>query len=216
MFIVHCAEMPRRLEIRTTILGKKSEDRTRRKDANANDLYADEALQLLEQIEQLKSNVRLIYVSYQLFIHRLVSTLMKWNTCSWFSVRPTGGPPSCKHLITFSVLSPDSKDRWKDPWHIHRQITFQSKEEKVRCPCKKGCLWCLLPSHGWVLTPYNINYLSPNFLTGEIIMFIIYQLEDSTKKCPAHDFKHPFGIGGEIGRRKFERDENVNGRRFSF
>ena len=77
MFIVHCAEMPRRLEIRTTILGKKSEDRTRRKDANANDLYADEALQLLEQIEQLKSNVRLIYVSYQLFIHRLVSTLMK-------------------------------------------------------------------------------------------------------------------------------------------
>jgi hypothetical protein len=49
--------MPRQLEIRTTILGKKSDERSRRKDSNANDLYADEALQLLEEIEQLKSNV---------------------------------------------------------------------------------------------------------------------------------------------------------------
>ncbi|EFX88406.1 hypothetical protein DAPPUDRAFT_96002 [Daphnia pulex] len=50
--------MPRRLEIRTTILGKKSDERSRKKDANANDLYADEALQLLEEIEQLKSNIQ--------------------------------------------------------------------------------------------------------------------------------------------------------------
>ncbi|XP_046641668.1 uncharacterized protein LOC124326972 isoform X3 [Daphnia pulicaria] len=50
--------MPRRLEIRTTILGKKSDERSRRKDSNANDLYADEALQLLEEIEQLKSNIQ--------------------------------------------------------------------------------------------------------------------------------------------------------------
>nr|CAH0100158.1 unnamed protein product [Daphnia galeata] len=50
--------MPRRLEIRTTILGKKSDDRSKRKDANANDLYVDEAQQLLEEIEQLKSNIQ--------------------------------------------------------------------------------------------------------------------------------------------------------------
>lgn len=58
--------MPRRLEIRTTILGKKSDDRSKRKDANANDLYVDEAQQLLEEIEQLKSNVRLIFLTYQM------------------------------------------------------------------------------------------------------------------------------------------------------
>jgi len=63
--------MPRRLEIRTTILGKKSEERSKRKDANANDLYADEALQLLEEIEQLKSNVRLIYVTLSIQLHVL-------------------------------------------------------------------------------------------------------------------------------------------------
>lgn len=56
--------MPRRLEIRTTILEKKSDVRTRGKDANSNDLYADEALQLLEEIQQLKSNVRLICDSH--------------------------------------------------------------------------------------------------------------------------------------------------------
>ncbi|XP_059353020.1 uncharacterized protein LOC130688904 [Daphnia carinata] len=50
--------MPRRLEIRTTILEKKSDIRTRGKDANSNDLYADEALQLLEEIQQLKSNIQ--------------------------------------------------------------------------------------------------------------------------------------------------------------
>ncbi|KZS12341.1 Uncharacterized protein APZ42_022432 [Daphnia magna] len=50
--------MPRRLEIRTTILEKKSDVRTRGKDANSNDLYADEALQLLEEIQQLKSNIQ--------------------------------------------------------------------------------------------------------------------------------------------------------------
>jgi hypothetical protein len=67
----------------------------------------------------------------------------------------------------------------------------------------------------WVsVDPHNIIFLPQIFLFGEIIMFIIYQLEDSTKKkCPAHDFKHPFGIGGEIGRRKFENFENVNGRK---
>ena len=58
--------MPRRLEIRTTILGKKSDDRSKRKDANANDLYVDEAQQLLEEIEQLKSNVRLTFMTYQM------------------------------------------------------------------------------------------------------------------------------------------------------
>jgi hypothetical protein len=58
--------MPRRLEIRTTILGKKSDNRSKRKDANANDLYVDEAQQLLEEIEQLKSNVRLIFLTYQM------------------------------------------------------------------------------------------------------------------------------------------------------
>lgn len=63
--------MPRRLEIRTTILGKKSEERSKRKDANANDLYADEALQLLEEIEQLKTNVRLIYVTLSIQLHVL-------------------------------------------------------------------------------------------------------------------------------------------------
>lgn len=54
--------MPRRLEIRTTILEKKpsSSSRAKEKDANANDVYADEALQLLEEIEQLKSNVSVI------------------------------------------------------------------------------------------------------------------------------------------------------------
>jgi hypothetical protein len=36
---------------------------------------------------------------------------------------------------------------------------------------------------------YNVYYIS----TGRF----------HKKKCPAHDFKHPFGIGGEIGRRKF-------------
>ncbi len=63
--------MPRRLEIRTTILGKKSDERSRRKDANANDLYADEALQLLEEIEQLKSNVRLNYVTLSIQLQML-------------------------------------------------------------------------------------------------------------------------------------------------
>ena len=58
--------MPRRLEIRTTILGKKSDDRSKRKDANANNLYVDEAQQLLEEIEQLKSNVRLTFMTYQM------------------------------------------------------------------------------------------------------------------------------------------------------
>lgn len=52
--------MPRRLEIRTTILSKKSEGRAKEKDANANDVYADEALALLEELQQLKSNVRLM------------------------------------------------------------------------------------------------------------------------------------------------------------
>ncbi len=52
--------MPRRLEIRTTILSKKSEGRAKEKDANANDVYADEALELLEELQQLKSNVRWI------------------------------------------------------------------------------------------------------------------------------------------------------------
>lgn len=50
--------MPRQLEIRTTILAKKSGGRAREKDANANDLYEDEALQLLQELQQLKSNVR--------------------------------------------------------------------------------------------------------------------------------------------------------------
>ena len=58
--------MPRQLEIRTTILGKKSDDKSKRKDANANDLYVDEAQQLLEEIEQLKSNVRLTFMTYQM------------------------------------------------------------------------------------------------------------------------------------------------------
>ncbi|KAK4025821.1 hypothetical protein OUZ56_014867 [Daphnia magna] len=53
--------MPRRLEIRTTILEKKSDVRTRGKDANSNDLYADEALQLLEEIQQLKSNSLVVH-----------------------------------------------------------------------------------------------------------------------------------------------------------
>ena len=52
--------MPRRLEIRTTILAKKSEARATEKDANANDVYADEAMQLLEELQQLKSNVRMM------------------------------------------------------------------------------------------------------------------------------------------------------------
>ena len=52
--------MPRRLEIRTTILAKKSEVRATEKDANANDVYADEAMQLLEELQQLKSNVRMM------------------------------------------------------------------------------------------------------------------------------------------------------------
>lgn len=63
--------MPRRLEIRTTILGKKSDERSRRKDSNANDLYADEALQLLEEIEQLKSNVWLNYVTLSIQLQML-------------------------------------------------------------------------------------------------------------------------------------------------
>ena len=49
--------MPRQLEIRTTILAKKSQPKSREKDANANDVYADEALQLLEEIQKLKENV---------------------------------------------------------------------------------------------------------------------------------------------------------------
>lgn len=63
--------MPRRLEIRTTILGNKSDERSRRKDSNANDLYADEALQLLEEIEQLKSNVWLNYVTLSIQLQML-------------------------------------------------------------------------------------------------------------------------------------------------
>lgn len=63
--------MPRQLEIRTTILGKKSDERSRRKDSNANDLYADEALQLLEEIEQLKSNVWLNYVTLSIQLQML-------------------------------------------------------------------------------------------------------------------------------------------------
>ena len=50
--------MPRQLEIWTTILAKKSTSKSARpKDANENDVYADEALQLLEEIQKLKANV---------------------------------------------------------------------------------------------------------------------------------------------------------------
>lgn len=51
--------MSRELEIRTTILAKKSgRTKAERKDANDNDVYADEALQLLQEIQELKNNVR--------------------------------------------------------------------------------------------------------------------------------------------------------------
>ena len=53
--------MPRQLEIRTTILAKKpSSGKGGQKDDNGNDVYADEALQLLHDIQQLKSDVRLV------------------------------------------------------------------------------------------------------------------------------------------------------------
>ena len=51
--------MPRELEIRTTILAKskKAGVRKREKDGNCNDVYADEALQLLDELQKLKANV---------------------------------------------------------------------------------------------------------------------------------------------------------------
>lgn len=81
--------MPRRLEIRTTILEKKSNGRSREKDANANDVYADEALQLLEEIEQLKSNVSVIdgpTADCQMTLTRplfaITSWTNRWPACS--------------------------------------------------------------------------------------------------------------------------------------
>lgn len=47
--------MPRQLEIRTTILAKGS--RSGGRDANVDADYAAEALQLLDEIQQLKANV---------------------------------------------------------------------------------------------------------------------------------------------------------------
>lgn len=58
--------MPRELEIRTTILakGKKPAVRKKEKDSNYNDVYADEALQLLDELQKLKANVRLHFVCH--------------------------------------------------------------------------------------------------------------------------------------------------------
>ena len=49
--------MPRELEIRTTILAKKPGHRSKSKDSNYNDVYVDEALQLLDELQKLKANV---------------------------------------------------------------------------------------------------------------------------------------------------------------
>lgn len=56
--------MPQELEIRTTILAKKSSRKSSRKDANDNDVYADEALQLLQEIQQLKSSVSIMDMTF--------------------------------------------------------------------------------------------------------------------------------------------------------
>lgn len=66
-------KMPRRLEIRTTILEKKPSGRTKEKDANSNDVYVAEAMQLLEEIEQLKSNV--CFLNYFPTIHDLTDDI---------------------------------------------------------------------------------------------------------------------------------------------
>lgn len=59
--------MSRELEIRTTILAKKSgRTKAERKDANDNDVYADEALQLLQEIQELKNNVRKCVFNYDI------------------------------------------------------------------------------------------------------------------------------------------------------
>ena len=49
--------MPRQLEIRTTILAKKSDCVRSAKDGNSNDVYPAEVLQMLEDLQKLKANV---------------------------------------------------------------------------------------------------------------------------------------------------------------
>ena len=61
--------MPRELEIRTTILAKKPGHRSKSKDNNYNDVYVDEALQLLDELQKLKANV-----SYYLFLFCMITT----------------------------------------------------------------------------------------------------------------------------------------------
>lgn len=94
-------EMPRQLEIRTTILAKKPGGKGGRKDDNGNDVYADEALQLLQEIQQLKSSVETI--SNQVAIE-------------------------LSHLIFAFQHHSDAANRWKDPWHIQK-VPFKAKEE---------------------------------------------------------------------------------------
>ena len=73
--------MSRELEIRTTILAKKSgRTKAERKDANDNDVYADEALQLLQEIQELKNNVRQCVFNYDISSSRC-STFLINQTC---------------------------------------------------------------------------------------------------------------------------------------
>jgi hypothetical protein len=80
----------------------------------------------------------------------------------------------------------------------------KAKKKKPDGPARKVAYDVYYPAPMGECRPHTISIFLPQmFRFGEIIMFIIYQLEDSTKKkCPAHDFKHPFGIGGERDRKK--------------
>ena len=52
--------MPRQLEIRTTILAKKSDCVRQERDSNSNNVYPSEVLQMLEDLQKLKANVYLL------------------------------------------------------------------------------------------------------------------------------------------------------------
>jgi len=50
--------MPRQLEIRTTILAKKSDCVRQERDSNSNNVYPSEVLQMLEDLQKLKANIQ--------------------------------------------------------------------------------------------------------------------------------------------------------------
>lgn len=56
--------MPRQLEIRTTILAKKSDCASPERDGNSNNVYPAEVLQMLEDLQKLKANVLLQFNNY--------------------------------------------------------------------------------------------------------------------------------------------------------